>query len=73
MTDLYDRTTGRRAFDLDTAGRVLGVRAADWTESYAYDEHGNQTHASWSGRNAAQEAQGERGGQPSATAVWTAP
>ncbi|MFJ9901922.1 DUF6531 domain-containing protein [Streptomyces sp. NPDC101152] len=60
MTALDDRTTGRRTFDLDPAGRVLSVRADGWTESYAYDEQGNQTRATWPDRYSTQEGRGER-------------
>ncbi|GHB15749.1 hypothetical protein GCM10010377_01460 [Streptomyces viridiviolaceus] len=60
VTALDDRGSGRRTFDLDPTGRVLTVRAEEWTESYAYDEHGNQTRASWPDRYPAQGARGER-------------
>ncbi|MFK4018235.1 DUF6531 domain-containing protein [Streptomyces albogriseolus] len=60
VTALADVRTGRRTFDLDPAGRVHGVRAEGWTESYAYDAHGNQTLASWPGRHPEPEGQGER-------------
>ncbi len=39
ITDLRAGTA--RRFDLDSSGRVLGVRAVDWSESYAYDRSGN--------------------------------
>ncbi|WP_326760443.1 DUF6531 domain-containing protein [Streptomyces phaeochromogenes] len=55
-----DRVTGHRGFDLDAVGRVTGVRAADWTESYAYDAGGNQTQAVWPERFTGSEARGER-------------
>ena len=51
---------GSRQFDLDAIGRVTAVRAADWTESYAYDEAGNQTSATWPAAHAGHEATGER-------------
>ncbi|MFG2027425.1 DUF6531 domain-containing protein [Streptomyces sp. NPDC048825] len=60
VTTLDDHATGRRTFDVDGAGRVTGVRAADWTESYAYDESGNQTRASWPDRQPVSEARGDR-------------
>ncbi len=60
VTALADVRTGRRTFDLDPAGRVHGVRAEGWTESYAYDAHGNQTLAAWPGRHPEPEGQGER-------------
>ncbi|MFI1959533.1 DUF6531 domain-containing protein [Streptomyces althioticus] len=60
VTALAETGSGRRAFDLDPAGRVLGVRAEGWTETYAYDPYGNQTRASWPERCPAPEAQGDR-------------
>ncbi|MEV7029394.1 DUF6531 domain-containing protein [Streptomyces sp. NPDC093272] len=60
VTALDDRVTGRRTFGLDPAGRVLEVRAEGWTESYAYDEQGNQTSATWPDRYSAEEARGAR-------------
>ncbi|MER7795653.1 putative T7SS-secreted protein [Streptomyces sp. NPDC097640] len=47
LTAIDDQFLGPRAFDLDDAGRVTTVRAEGWTETYAYDEAGNQTHATW--------------------------
>ncbi|THA36505.1 RHS repeat protein [Streptomyces sp. A1277] len=44
---LEDTTRGARAFELDAAGQVTAVTAADWKEAYAYDSAGNQTAASW--------------------------
>ncbi|MFJ5261162.1 putative T7SS-secreted protein [Streptomyces sp. NPDC088387] len=55
-----DELSGARRFDVDTAGRVTAVHAADWTERYAYDEAGNQTSASWPGDHPGGEARGER-------------
>ncbi len=57
---LDDRLNGTRHFDVDTGGRVTGVRSADWTESYAYDSDGNQTHAVWPENHAGHEATGPR-------------
>ncbi|WP_051744531.1 DUF6531 domain-containing protein [Streptomyces yerevanensis] len=57
---LDDHATGRRTFDVDGAGRVTGVRAVDWTESYTYDEVGNQTRAVWPDRQPLREARGDR-------------
>nr|WP_326600534.1 RHS repeat-associated core domain-containing protein [Streptomyces sp. NBC_01803] len=42
LTGIDDRT-----FDLDPMGRVTGVHAQGWSETYAYDTAGNQTHATW--------------------------
>ncbi|WP_411134951.1 putative T7SS-secreted protein [Streptomyces sp. C10] len=60
LTAIDDSHTGRRAFDLDRAGRVTAVHATDWTETYAYDEAGNQTHATWPDRHANPSARGDR-------------
>ncbi|WP_078492026.1 putative T7SS-secreted protein [Streptomyces yerevanensis] len=55
-----DRLAGSRRFDLDAAGRVTAVHAAGWTETYAYDEAGNQTSAAWPPGHPGQEATGPR-------------
>ncbi|MCT2590110.1 DUF6531 domain-containing protein [Streptomyces sp. N2-109] len=60
LTALTDKLGGDRSFELDLAGRVTAVHAAGWSESYAYDEAGNQTHADWPGRHPSPEARGAR-------------
>ncbi|MFF8901939.1 putative T7SS-secreted protein [Streptomyces lydicus] len=60
LTAVDDSHTGHRTFDLDHAGRVTAVHAANWNETYAYDEAGNQTHASWPDRHASPSARGDR-------------
>jgi RHS repeat-associated protein len=60
VTALEDSVRGRRSLDVDGAGRVTGVRAADWTESYAYDEVGNQTRAVWPDGLPVPDARGDR-------------
>ncbi|MGY4970913.1 putative T7SS-secreted protein [Streptomyces nigrescens] len=60
LTAIDDSHTGRRTFGLDRAGRVTAVHATDWTETYAYDEAGNQTHATWPDRHASPSARGDR-------------
>lgn len=60
LTGVEDRLNGTRHFDLDAAGRVTAVRAAGWTETYAYDKAGNQTDASWPAPMPGQEATGPR-------------
>ncbi|GLY70930.1 DUF6531 domain-containing protein [Amycolatopsis taiwanensis] len=40
-----DSVEGTRRFDLDQLGRVTAVRAATWTERYAYDRTGNLSFA----------------------------
>uniref|UniRef100_A0AAU3I9R5 DNA/RNA non-specific endonuclease n=1 Tax=Streptomyces sp. NBC_01393 TaxID=2903851 RepID=A0AAU3I9R5_9ACTN len=59
LTSVTDQH-GRRSFTLDAAGRVTGVQAADWTETYAYDEAGNQAHASWPDRHPGGRSRGPR-------------
>ncbi|WP_438828193.1 DUF6531 domain-containing protein [Streptomyces mirabilis] len=56
VTEIRELTSGTRRFDLDGMGRVSGVRAHGWTESYAYDPAGNLVHAT----SPDQEAGGER-------------
>ncbi|MER6695174.1 polymorphic toxin type 28 domain-containing protein, partial [Streptomyces minutiscleroticus] len=60
VTRIDDHLSGVRRFDLDTAGRVTSVHAANWTESYAYDAAGNQTSASWPTEHPNTEATGAR-------------
>ncbi|MEU5238653.1 DUF6531 domain-containing protein [Streptomyces lydicus] len=60
LTAIDDSHIGRRTFDLDRAGRVTAVHATDWTETYAYDAAGNQTHATWPDRHPNPSARGER-------------
>ncbi|MFD9938299.1 DUF6531 domain-containing protein [Streptomyces massasporeus] len=55
-----DEVGGSRHIDLDSAGRVTGIRAPDWTEAYAYDAAGNQTQAMWPNGMPGQEAVGSR-------------
>ncbi|QNS02252.1 DUF6531 domain-containing protein [Streptomyces xanthii] len=57
---IEDSLSGTRTFDLDANGRVTGVSARDWTESYAYDSMGNQTYATWPEHHPGPEARGER-------------
>ncbi|MEU3790409.1 RHS repeat-associated core domain-containing protein [Streptomyces fructofermentans] len=51
---------GDRSHTLDRAGRVTGVSAPGWTESYAYDESGNQTEAHWPSEHPGADATGPR-------------
>ncbi|MEU5389171.1 DUF6531 domain-containing protein, partial [Kitasatospora cineracea] len=60
LTAVDDRLAGRRAFDLDEAGRVTDVRAENWTESYAYDLAGNLTNADWPATGSTNDALGPR-------------
>jgi RHS repeat-associated protein len=60
LVGVDDHLSGFRRFELDTVGRVTAVHAADWSETYAYDEVGNQTQASWPAHHPGQEAVGAR-------------
>ncbi|WP_079178362.1 putative T7SS-secreted protein [Streptomyces mangrovisoli] len=60
LVAIDDDVSGSRRFDLDAAGRVTAVHAAHWTETYAYDEAGNQTHAQWPSSHPGHEAVGTR-------------
>ncbi|MEU9325625.1 RHS repeat-associated core domain-containing protein [Streptomyces canus] len=60
LTAVDDDLNGLRRFDLDTTGRVTAVHAANWTETYAYDEAGNQTRASWPTGHPGEESTGDR-------------
>ncbi|MFD7457868.1 MULTISPECIES: DUF6531 domain-containing protein [unclassified Streptomyces] len=60
LTSADDHLDGLRRYELDVAGRVTAVRAENWTETYAYDTAGNQTHASWPAAHPGQEATGDR-------------
>ncbi|MER5304787.1 putative T7SS-secreted protein [Streptomyces lasiicapitis] len=60
LVGINDQLNGARRFDLDAAGRVTAVHAANWTETYAYDEAGNQTAASWPASHPGHEATGTR-------------
>ncbi|MEV2255832.1 DUF6531 domain-containing protein [Streptomyces sp. NPDC050147] len=60
LTQVGDQLSGTRSFDLDSTGRVTAVHADKWTETYAYDPAGNQTHAIWPDNHASHEATGAR-------------
>ncbi|MGW2413742.1 RHS repeat-associated core domain-containing protein [Streptomyces tubercidicus] len=61
LAAVTDATTGlSRQMELDQAGRPLAVTADGWTESYAYDQAGNQTSATWPEKAGRAEARGER-------------
>ncbi|WP_238783213.1 DUF6531 domain-containing protein [Streptomyces monomycini] len=60
LTEVDDHLNGRRRFGLDSAGRVITVSARNWTEAYAYDAAGNQSHAAWPDCHPAAEARGDR-------------
>ncbi|MFJ9523361.1 DUF6531 domain-containing protein [Kitasatospora sp. NPDC101801] len=60
LNGIDDRLGGRRTFELDLTGRVTGVEAASWRESYAYDQVGNLTAADWPATDATRAAVGTR-------------
>ncbi|QIK08343.1 type IV secretion protein Rhs [Streptomyces sp. ID38640] len=60
LVGLDDQLNGPRTFDLDASGRVTTVRAQGWTETYAYDQAGNQTEAQWPANHPSAEACGAR-------------
>ncbi|MFG2458961.1 putative T7SS-secreted protein [Streptomyces sp. NPDC048523] len=60
LTAIDDHLNGTRHFDLDMAGRVTAVHAANWTETYAYDEAGNQTQATWPSSHPGHDSTGDR-------------
>ncbi|WP_405414029.1 putative T7SS-secreted protein [Streptomyces rubiginosohelvolus] len=60
LTGIDDALSGPRRFGLDPAGRVTSVHADGWSETYAYDQAGNQTAASWPASMPGQEATGPR-------------
>ncbi|MGD6752307.1 DUF6531 domain-containing protein [Streptomyces sp. BH105] len=61
LTAVTDAATGAaQHFELDAVGRPLTVTAERWTESYAYDQAGNQTEADWPEKGGRAEARGVR-------------
>nr|WP_194238411.1 DUF6531 domain-containing protein [Streptomyces spongiae] len=61
VTSITDEATGAgQRMELDQAGRPLTVTAEGWTESYAYDQAGNQTEAAWPDEAHRTDARGPR-------------
>ncbi|MEK8171343.1 hypothetical protein NKH77_23465 [Streptomyces sp. M19] len=60
LIGISDSEDGDRDIALDVMGRVTAVQAQGWAETYAYDEFGNQTHASWPATVPGEEANGSR-------------
>ncbi|CAM5638630.1 putative T7SS-secreted protein [Streptomyces canus] len=60
LTAIDDHLNGARNFALDATGRVTAVHAANWTETYAYDEAGNQTQVTWPSTHPGHESTGDR-------------
>ncbi|WP_051872267.1 DUF6531 domain-containing protein [Streptomyces sclerotialus] len=57
---LEDSHGGPSRYALDPLGRVTGVSAREWSETYAYDAAGNQTAAAWPDTHPEDDARGER-------------
>ncbi|MFG2788747.1 DUF6531 domain-containing protein [Streptomyces sp. NPDC048419] len=60
LVQVDDQLAGSRRFDLDAGGRVTAVHAREWTETYAYDEAGNQAFGDWPASSPGREATGRR-------------
>lgn len=60
MVGIDDSARGISRHTLTPAGRVTHVQASSWSESYAYDEAGNQTYAAWPLDHPHADAIGER-------------
>ncbi|OIJ63276.1 putative T7SS-secreted protein [Streptomyces mangrovisoli] len=60
LTTVHDRLAGERHYELDPVGRATRVTAEGWTESYAYDDLGNQTRAGWPAQGFGDDGCGER-------------
>ncbi|MFI8242604.1 putative T7SS-secreted protein [Streptomyces sp. NPDC085866] len=60
LVQIDDPAAGPRCITLDPVGRVTAVQAANWNETYAYDEAGNQVFASWPSNHPGHEATGPR-------------
>ncbi|MEU5597306.1 DUF6531 domain-containing protein [Streptomyces sp. NPDC020298] len=60
VASVTDQLSGGRLYALDPVGRVTGIQADGWQETYAYDQAGNLTHASWPERHPGPETRGPR-------------
>ncbi|MEU3225961.1 RHS repeat-associated core domain-containing protein [Streptomyces sp. NPDC006976] len=60
LIGIEDSAGGSCRVDLDAAGRVTAVSATGWSERYAYDSSGNQTHARWPRTHPGHETAGAR-------------
>ncbi|MCK1795605.1 DUF6531 domain-containing protein [Streptomyces sp. XM4193] len=61
LTTTTNHLTGETTtYELDAIGRPLTVTADNWSEAYAYDTAGNQTHADWPDRTPNRAARGNR-------------
>lgn len=61
LVEVRELTSGTRHFSLDELGRVTGVDAHGWTESYAYDAAGNLIRAQAPGHRAPGEREFAKG------------
>lgn len=59
-TSIDDSLTGRRTFTLDAASRVREVQADGWSENYAYNAAGDQTHTALAAPAPGRATAGER-------------
>ena len=57
---IEDSHTGRRTYTLDAASRITAVTADGWSERYAYNTAGDQTHCALPPRAPGQDSTGER-------------
>ncbi|MEU1800421.1 RHS repeat-associated core domain-containing protein [Streptomyces sp. NPDC019937] len=55
-----DSLSGRRTYTLDAASRITAVQARGWSEQYAYNTAGDQTHTALPARAPGQESAGDR-------------
>ncbi|PJE98150.1 hypothetical protein CUT44_08870 [Streptomyces carminius] len=59
-TAIDDSLTGRRTFTLDASGRITAVQARNWSETYAYNAAGDQTHTTLPTQAPGQDTTGPR-------------
>ncbi|MGP4002869.1 RHS repeat-associated core domain-containing protein [Streptomyces sp. 8N706] len=60
LVSITDTLTGPRTFTLDPAGRITAVQARGWSEQYAYNAAGDQTHTVLPSQAPGQNSTGER-------------
>jgi len=60
LTAVDEHGSGHRDYTVDGAGRITAVTARNWTETYAYDATGQQTHAAWNVPGVPTDATGPR-------------
>ncbi|ELS58533.1 RHS repeat-associated core domain-containing protein [Streptomyces viridochromogenes] len=57
---IEDSLTGPRTYTTDPAGRITAVTARGWSERYAYNTAGDQTHSTLPNQAPGQDTSGER-------------